>query len=785
MKKVLFLFLFILPALFTYAQPANDDCTTAFDLGPLPTPSACPAGVGNSVVINTSNFGATAPNPYTYQTNCNPSTGGIDMSSPANDVWYQFVATGYNVTIQVNGLGIQNPNVALWQGTCGSLAGRGCATSNNGVVSLFVDQLVLGNTYYIQISGDDTEEGDLYLTVNNNINCDNCMLSSSLTVNPAPVNGMYAPGQQVDFCYHVDTYAEVNTNWLHGVQLAFGAGWDAGSLITIPAQSYDQEGTWAWYPNGIIDNQGNVWPAGFYYDRFGDPLGGGTANDGNPGNNFGDHIPANVPPANQNPYIIPPNIWEFCWTVSVSDICIPGADLGITINTSGDGESGSWNNNGCNNDPTYVFNAFTSCCPPDLAVTEAGCDGNDGEVTATPSGNFGPYTYEWYDNNNVLIGNNTNVPGAESLSNLAPGNYSVHLTDVNNCEQIVNFTVGSSGTVPAPTLSSNAPICEGEDLILDASIVPNAQYFWSGPNGFASNLQDPTIPNAQASNQGVYSCYVVQGACTSATTQLNVALNPGIPVSFTVSPPVCIGQSHTITYTGAAIPGAVYNWNFGNGVINQGTGSGPYTLTWPSPGTFPVNLSVSANGCTGSSNGTAIVVANPVPGFSINPYSVSENNPEFNVFDGSSGASVWNYSISNGFSFNTPSFDYSLSSPGTYYITQTVTNEYGCSAELVLPISVRPSSSIFIPNAFTPGNNDNINDGWGAVTYNVSDFKLIVFDRWGEPVFSTIDPNEKWAGYKNRNRRELIKQDVYVYKVWYTDAEGNEQNLIGHVTVVR
>lgn len=768
-----------------WAQPANDECEGAIDLGILPVPAACPNGVGGTITINSSNDNSTPGNPYIYQTACNPSVGNGEMVPQANDVWYSFTATGYNVTIMANVLfGIQNLNIGLYQGTCGALEGRGCATTNNGMVQLYVDQLVPGNTYYIQLSGGVGEYGDLYLMVNNNINCDNCMLLSSLTVNPPPVNGTYQPGQTVDFCYHIDEYAEVNTNWLHGVQLTFGPGWDVTTIVTQPAQSYDQQGTWGWYPNGITDAQGNPWPAGFYYDRFGAPLGGGTANDGNPGNNFGDHIPDNIT-GDQNPYSIPANIWNFCWSVQVTDVCVPGANLSVTINTSGDGESGSWSNNGCNNDPTYVFQAITTCCPPEIDLVAAGCDGNDGQVTATPVGNVSPYTYAWFDANNTLISTENNVPGSQTLSDLAPGTYSLQLTDANNCSQTVTFTIASSGTVQAPVLGSNSPLCQSETLLLTAQFVQDAQYFWTGPDSFTSDNQNPSVLNMQPAQAGIYSCYIVVGNCTSAVSTINVSLSPALDASFTVSPPVCIGQSHTITFTGNAPAGATFNWNFSGGNVNSGTGSGPYNVTWPAPGNYLVTLSVNANGCQGNSTGTAIVVPNPVPGFSISPNIVFENNPMVTITDGSIGATIWNYSISDGSSFSTPGFDYSFGGTATYYITQTVSNQYGCTAQTVQNIIVRPSSSIYIPNAFTPGNNDNTNNSWGVIANNISNFRVMVFSRWGEVIFSSYDQHEQWTGHKNYNRKELVKQDVYVYKVWYTDAQGNDQTIIGHVSVVR
>ena len=294
MKKILFFTFAVLAVMFAFSQPANNNCNTAQSIT-VPTPPACPNGNGATTTVAGTNVGATPGNPYIYQTACNP---GGPMSTFQNDVWYSFVATGYQAIINIGGGTLNGINVAVWSGNCNNLQGRGCATSTTNNVTLTVEQLVIGQTYYIQVSGNNGNSGTFNLTIDNNIDCQDCLTSATLTANPPPVNGTYQPGQTVTFCFHVNSYNQINTNWLHGVQVTLGSGWNAATLTptTTPpvCQVPASGGQWLWLPSCTSTATGQTFGQGWYFDT-GDI---GT----NPGNNFGDNCSGQISAAN----------WNFC-----------------------------------------------------------------------------------------------------------------------------------------------------------------------------------------------------------------------------------------------------------------------------------------------------------------------------------------------------------------------------------------------------------------------------------------------------------------------------------------
>jgi hypothetical protein len=79
-----------------------------------------------------------------------------------------------------------------------------------------------------------------------------------------------------------------------------------------------------------------------------------------------------------------------------------------------------------------------------------------------------------------------------------------------------------SGEAPS---ANNGPLCAGASLQLTAANVPGATYAWTGPNGFQSNVQNPTIAGADASASGDYTVTITSPACqfSSTTSVLVVA----------------------------------------------------------------------------------------------------------------------------------------------------------------------------------------------------------------------------------------------------------------------
>lgn len=121
----------------------------------------------------------------------------------------------------------------------------------------------------------------------------------------------------------------------------------------------------------------------------------------------------------------------------------------------------------------------------------------------------------------------------------------------------------------------------------------------------------------------------------------------------------------------------------------------------------------------------------------------------------------------------------SIQSPTWVYLTVTDTN--GCSATAQVEVTIPVTSTLFIPNCFTP-NGDNQNEGFRIYGTNIAEFEMMVFNRWGELIFKSTNMEYGWDG---TYMGEIVQNGMYVYKVNARGLDGVGYHRIGRVTVLQ
>ena len=100
-------------------------------------------------------------------------------------------------------------------------------------------------------------------------------------------------------------------------------------------------------------------------------------------------------------------------------------------------------------------------------------------------------------------------------------------------------------------------------------------------------------------------------------------------------------------------------------------------------------------------------------------------------------------------------------------------------------VEVKNDFEVYIPNAFTP-NEDGLNDTFKPVfsEYGINQacYRLEIFDRWGQMLFSSLEQAKGWDGSV---KGELCKEGSYVWKIRYCSLDGRVFDRIGYVILLR
>ena len=268
--------------------------------------------------------------------------------------------------------------------------------------------------------------------------------------------------------------------------------------------------------------------------------------------------------------------------------------------------------NAAGNYTIQVTNTTTSCVSYDAESVDAdqalpSSNAGDAGVVSCPvpldtlqgSASSGSnFSYNW-TGVNVVSGGNTLAPVVG-----APGVYTLAVTNTaNGCTR--TSTTSVTGFNTPPTVSTNGGIltCGILNVVLNTSTNSgNPTFSWTGPNGYSSHLQNPTV-----SSSGSYNVVVndtITGCANNATA--TVTANTAAPgATATATAMTCVVNSATVL---GATPdtNATYAWTGPNGFSSNLASfsvsvEGPYNLV----------VTDTLNGCT--STAVATVVSNTTP----------------------------------------------------------------------------------------------------------------------------------------------------------------------------
>lgn len=276
--------------------------------------------------------------------------------------------------------------------------------------------------------------------------------------------------------------------------------------------------------------------------------------------------------------------------------------------------------NNCTRTATYTVNQPAALTINLGNLSHETCQGQeDGSITITVSGGATPYFAEW-SNGTIGLTN----------SGLEPGNYSVTVTDENDCTKSASYTINPGGNVEVALVSLMDVSCNGGNdgaitVLASGGLAPYT-YLWSNGSTGAS-ISGLTAGNYLVTVSDDNNCEVVEA----------YTVNQPAPIVVTIGQTgvnTCFGQNN-VTLTASATGGDdPYTGLWSNGVVglvNSNLGAGTYTITITDesgctntassvvtqPTQIVVNVATTDETSSGANDGTATAnVSGGTPGYS-------------------------------------------------------------------------------------------------------------------------------------------------------------------------
>ena len=239
---------------------------------------------------------------------------------------------------------------------------------------------------------------------------------------------------------------------------------------------------------------------------------------------------------------------------------------------------------------------------------------------------------------------------------------------------------------------------------------------------------------------------------------------------------------------------SIYNGNSQiSWILSDGTVSNE-ALSWQhefsGAGQYDVYLSITSDGlCTASLDLASMITVhhNPIADFDMNPQHTYSTDPTVN-FENKSQNNDFNYWFFDDGEQSTetnPAHTFPIGEIGKYNIMLLVETVNGCVDSISKILDVRDQLLYFIPNAFTP-DNDEFNQNFSPVMtagFATESYLFRIFNRWGELVFQTSDINVGWDGTYGG---KLVAQGTYTWTLQFRDDDTDEKFTDqGHVLLFR
>ena len=399
------------------------------------------------------------------------------------------------------------------------------------------------------------------------------------------------------------------------------------------------------------------------------------------------------------------------------------------------------------------------------AQTDVTCNsGNDGTITLDVTQGTAPYTYTW-DNS---------ASTTSSANDLVVGPHEVIITDALGCSVTINSVLSEPAPLDISFVTPNTQICPEDNITLEVTGTGGSSpytFTWS-QGGIQIGTGDQITVDPEVTNTEY--CVTLSEACGSPTDQECVIITFPTPIEPSAVPDEyekCVPSTFEFTNTstnGGEIATTYWDFLVAPYYILE-TGNDSTSMYFTGIGNYDLAMTVtSIYGCVYQDTLEDIILVKPVPtadfNFSSNPATIFETT--VTMQDKSSSDVIewtWDspFSTPTASNLTNPKFSFPEGEVGTYPVTLFVETELGCTDSVTYMMNVVQDVLFYAPNTFTP-DDDEFNQTWKAEIDGIDEFnfELIIFNRWGQIIWESHDPNVGWDGTYNG---KIVQDGAYAW----------------------
>lgn len=412
-------------------------------------------------------------------------------------------------------------------------------------------------------------------------------------------------------------------------------------------------------------------------------------------------------------------------------------------------------------------------------ATDTVCFGKSGLYSIKGIGGNGNYNYKWWDSTSLLGTNDT--LSIENIDKSSIGRKNIRILIRDGCSS-PNDTIQiySMFLAPLDVSVSLKDTCTSSSIVILPNSTGGKNYGYEYKYWEDGVYKGSFLDSQKVYPKGPYSDYKILLTDACSNNPDSVFFKAGMnPQPSLVADGFCKGDvTNFIFRMKYNADFEQFHWEFDNNPFANS--DSVFSILTPNIGNHSMKISTRNLFCNDSLIFNYRIVEKPKAEFDYVHFERTFQGIPFYFVNRSQNYTSWQWKFDNNDTslFRNPRHTFTDTGTGT--VELIVSNDKLCFDTVIKKIPILEKIEFFFPSAFSPDNN-NINDGFGLDKTQlalIKEYNIEIFNRWGERVFETDNPDELWFP-------EKAQQGLYIYKIKLRDIYNIYSEINGTLLILK